>query len=101
MQKYDETLDVFFISGHYHNGLNANSITNDGTVYFIDTPFYGGPGTGFHVELYDNEIIFRARDFTQGKWVSEYDRTIELIGGSCKQYIKNPCHLCGASSYGK
>ncbi len=89
MQKYDGVLDIFYISGHYHNGFSANSITNSGTVYFVDTPTfgktnsgdYGKIGTGFHVELYEDEIIFRARDFMEGLWVSEYDRTIELIAG--------------------
>ena len=89
MQKYSGVLDIFYISGHYHNGFSANSITNNGTVYFVDTPAYGKTnsgaygkiGTGFQVELYEDEIIFRARDFMDGLWVSEYDRTIELISG--------------------
>ena len=89
MQKYSGLLDIFYINGHYHNGFSANSITNNGTVYFVDTPAfgktnsgdYGKIGTGFQVELYDDEIIFRARDFMDGLWVSEYDRTIELISG--------------------
>jgi hypothetical protein len=87
MQSYDGLLDIFYISGHYHDGLSANSITNNGTVYFVDTPSFGKmnsgdyskTGTGFHVELYDDGILFRARNFTEGKWVSEYDSTIDLI----------------------
>lgn len=90
MQKYNGILDVFFISGHYHDGFSANSITNDGTLYFVDTPSFGKTnsgdysktGTGFHAELYEDIIIFRARDFTKGTWVTQYDRTIELIDDS-------------------
>ncbi len=87
MHKYNGMLDIFFITGHYHNGFSMNSITNDGTLYFVDTPAfgktnsgdYGKTGTGFHVELYKDKIVFRARDFTGGKWVPQYDRNIDLI----------------------
>lgn len=90
MQKYNGLLDMFFITGHYHDGFSANSITNDGTLYFVDIPAfgktnsgdYGKTGTGFHAELYEDKIIFRARDFTEGTWVAQYDRTIELIDDS-------------------
>ena len=87
LRKYDGVLDIFFLCGHYHDGFSASSITNEGTVYTVNTPAFGKSnsgdypqtGTGFHVELYDNQIIFRCRDFAAGKWLSEYDRTISLM----------------------
>jgi len=90
LQKYNGLLDIFFITGHYHDGFSANSITNDGTIYFVDTPCFGKSqscgynkiGTGFQAELYDGKIIFRARDFVDGVWVPEFDRTINLIDHS-------------------
>lgn len=87
LQKYKGLADIFFISGHKHNGFSADTITNDGTLYFVDMPTFGKvpdgdynkPGSGFQVELYENEIIFRARNFADGVWVPEFDRTIDLI----------------------
>ena len=87
LQKYNGMLDIFFITGHFHDGFNPNSITNDGTIYFVDTPCFGKSqsfgynqiGTGFQAELYENQIIFRARNFVSGEWVPEFDRTIGLI----------------------
>lgn len=89
MKKYDGILDVFFITGHWHTPFGENNITNDGTLYFVAMPSYGKgnsggygkTGTGFQAELYEDEIVFRARDFTGGIWVPEYDTTINLISG--------------------
>lgn len=88
MQKYSGVLDIFFICGHHHRGFNANSIKNQGTVYYVDIPSYGKTpgsgynegGTGFQVELYEDEIIFRARNFVNGEWLTDFDRTITLMG---------------------
>jgi 3',5'-cyclic AMP phosphodiesterase CpdA len=85
--KYSGVLDVFFISGHHHHGFSANTIKNEGTVYYVDMPSYGkapgsgynGLGSGFQVELYENEVIFRARNFVKGEWLTDYDRTITLL----------------------
>jgi 3',5'-cyclic AMP phosphodiesterase CpdA len=87
MQKYSDIINIFFITGHYHTPFNKNTITNNGTVYYVDMPSFGktvradypNAGAGFQVELYEDEIIFRARDYVNGKWLSEYDRTIDLI----------------------
>jgi hypothetical protein len=88
MQKYDGMLDIFFLTGHYHSSLDVNTITNEGTVFYVSMPSYGKTpkgsgyletGSGFQVELYGDKIIFRARDFSRGDWLSEYDRTIELV----------------------
>lgn len=87
LQKYNGLLDIFFISGHLHSGLGTYGITNDGTVYFVDMPSYGfvpnrgyrKAGTGYQVELYSGEILFRARNFSTGEWLSDYDKTITLI----------------------
>ncbi len=87
LQKYNGAADIFFITGHKHNGFSADTITNDGTLYFVDMPAFGKEpdgeykktGSGFQVELYEDEIIFRARCFARGEWESKYDRTIDLI----------------------
>lgn len=90
LQKYNGAADIFFISGHKHNGFSADTITNDGTLYFVDMPTFGKvpdytnreAGSGFQVELYADEIIFRARNFAGGEWIEGCDRTIELTSAS-------------------
>ena len=87
LQKYNGLLDIFFISGHYHHGFSDSSIASDNTIYYVDMPSFGkapssgyqNVGSGYQVELYENQIIFRARDFAKGEWLSEYERTIDLI----------------------
>lgn len=86
MKKYDGRLDIFFLTGHYHTPFGSGSIVTDGSVTFVALPCYGkgtasGPGktgTGYCVEAYDGEVLFRARDFTGGRWLPEYDRAVAL-----------------------
>ncbi|HZK39599.1 MAG TPA: metallophosphoesterase [Clostridia bacterium] len=88
LQKYNGLADVFFIAGHMHDGFSPNTIKRNGSLYFVDLPAYGKksdgeyptPGSGFLVELYEGEIVFRARNFIQGEWKSECDWTIALAG---------------------
>ena len=37
------------------------------------------PGTGYNVEVYDDEVIFRARNYIFGIWLPKYDYTIALV----------------------
>ncbi|MBR4767319.1 MAG: metallophosphoesterase [Clostridia bacterium] len=87
--------NVFYISGHIHEGFSTE---DDGTVYasiekydgytLINVPCYmysdflrGGNflnGTGYVVEVYENEVLFRARNFISGIWQPKYDTAIEL-----------------------
>lgn len=92
MQKYD---NVFFISGHLHYGFaNENtsklykyqSIEKVGNIISINLPSLmyftlNGKvvnGTGFVFEVYDNEVVIRARNYITGVWFDEYSQTIEL-----------------------
>lgn len=86
MKKYDGKLDIFFMTGHWHTPFGAGSVVTDGSVTFVALPCYGkgtqsGPGktgTGYCVEVYDSKVLFRARDFTGGVWVPEYDTAVTL-----------------------
>jgi len=86
LYRYDGLADIFFISGHYHEGFGPGSVTEDGTLTFVSTPAfgksssgdYGKTGTGFHAEVYACSVVFRARDYTGGVWVPQYDRTVIL-----------------------
>lgn len=86
LQEYNGAADIFFITGHKHRGFSANTIKSDGTLHFVDLPSYGKKpggeynktGSGYQVELYEERIVFRARNFSRGEWLSEYDWTIGL-----------------------
>lgn len=93
LKKYD---NVFFISGHIHSGFsNADmeaesgyqSIESDGSFHSVNLPRvnavskrgYFMIGTGYNVEVYENEVVFRARNYMTGTWCPEFDYTIELV----------------------
>ncbi len=80
--------NVFFFSGHRHNSVDKEGITNSDSLYFVDVPVFGGyplygseviePGVGYQVEAYENKVVFRARSYITGEWLEEYGRTVEL-----------------------
>ena len=71
--------NVFFLNGHLHDGVYENSLEvldEEKGVYSINLPAYGKendygsflqPGLGTYFEVYDDEIVFTARDFRAGK----------------------------------
>ena len=87
--------NVFYISGHIHAGFSTE---DDSTVYssverydgytLINSPCYMYPdfrrggnllnGTGYVVEVYENEVVLRARNFISGIWQPKYDEIVEL-----------------------
>ena len=87
--------NVFYISGHIHAGFSKgegktvySSVEKYDGYTLVNTPSYmysdflrGGNflnGTGYVVEVYENEVIFRARNFISGIWQPRYDETVEL-----------------------
>lgn len=102
-EKSDEILaiikqykNVFYISGHIHAGF-ANedsrravytSVEQHDGYTLINLPSYmyadftrGGflsNGTGYVFEIYENEVMIRARNFATGRWVPKYDVTVPL-----------------------
>lgn len=85
MNKYN---NVFLITGHLHMGFSEEwSIHPIGNFWGINLPGigpdnadggYNESGTGYIMEVYDNEVKFVARDFNLGKYIPEYDVTIPL-----------------------
>ncbi|MGN1419447.1 MAG: metallophosphoesterase family protein [Acutalibacteraceae bacterium] len=95
--------NVFFISGHLHEGLRGeawstivghSSIETIGNVHYINLPSYmffntegytnfeGGylpDGYGYIIEIYDDCVAFRARNIALGHWMPNFDKTIELV----------------------
>ena len=87
--------NVFFITGHLHNGfVNDNqedvygyvSVESYGSLHSINLPCYMYPGirgrvangTGYNIEVYDDEVLIRARSFTAGIWYTDYDVAIPI-----------------------
>ena len=79
--------NVFFITGHIHTGLGKYTYEKLGDSHLICLPSvsvanfggeYNSNGTGFVAEVYDNEVIFRARNFSNGKWIPEHDIVISI-----------------------
>ena len=93
LKKYD---NVFYINGHIHAGFSNEaeeskygyqSIESDGSFHSINLPRVNTTqnvgnsmiGTGYHVEVYENEVVFRARNYMTSTWIPRYDYTIALV----------------------
>lgn len=87
--------NIFFISGHIHNGLGDKftqelygykSVESYGSLHSINMPTYMymypqgqvGLGNGFQFEVYADRVVVRARNFATGIWFAAYDYTIYL-----------------------
>ena len=93
MEKYD---NVFYISGHMHAGIKSNAVdekyniscveTVNGVTY-INLPTYGlvnsfgDPvfGTGMQLEVYDDQVVIRPRNFITNAWYTNSVYTIDLV----------------------
>lgn len=84
LNRYD---NVILITGHLHTGFGENSYEKVGNIHSVNVPGAGKNNadgdycefaTGYAVEVYDNEVIFRARDFGKGIYLPEYDITIPV-----------------------
>ena len=82
--------NVVFITGHLHTGFGRYTYEKLDGLNMVNLPSlciknkdcdYAGPGIGYIVEVYESEILFRARDFAKGKWVKNFDFSIPLDGG--------------------
>lgn len=88
--------NVFLISGHLHNGFvndrQANvygytSVESYGSLHSINLPsfMYMGirgrvfNGLGYSIEVYEDEVLLRARSFTSGIWYTDYDVSIPIV----------------------
>lgn len=88
--------NVFFISGHIHGGFSNSddgnefvSIEEKDGVHLINTPCFEYPdvvrggnitnGTGYVFEVYDDQVMIRARNFATSTWCTRYDVTIDLV----------------------
>lgn len=88
--------NVFLISGHIHNGLvneerselyGYTSVESYGSLHSVNLPSFMFPtsrgnfmnGSGYSIEVYEKEVVIRARNFISGTWLPDYDVTIPLV----------------------
>lgn len=83
LEKYK---NVFFINGHLHGGVFEKTfevLNEENGVYSLSIPAYRKEnnfgmrdlGVGYFAEVYDDEVIFTARNFVEGKIVDcEYSK---------------------------
>lgn len=93
LEKYE---NVFFISGHVHTGINGplvetvfgfSCVETINGVNYINLPTYmivnryGVPwgGMGFQMEVYEDEVLFRARNYATAKWYPVYDHSVPVV----------------------
>lgn len=82
ISKYE---NVFFLTGHLHTGFGKftyQTIDEKNNVQGVNVPsvginnkdgVYNNPGTGLLVEVTDSQVIFYARDFANGKFLTTED----------------------------
>ncbi|MCQ2471035.1 MAG: metallophosphoesterase [Clostridia bacterium] len=92
LEKYD---NVFYVSGHMHAGIKSNavdekyglaSVEKVNGVTYISLPTYGivnifgNPFScnGMQLEVYDDEVIIRPRNFVTNKWFTNSVYHIDL-----------------------
>ena len=77
MSKYE---NVVLVTGHLHSGFGPDNYNNVDGIHAVNVPSltienkdgtYNKSGLGYIVEVYEDEIIFRARDMAKGTWVAE------------------------------
>lgn len=100
LEKYN---NVFYFSGHIHAGLRGElsnkifghqSVETINGVHYINLPSFmfpntrslktgnGGnilPGCGYIAEVYENDVVLRARNYPLGFYMPVYEKTIDLV----------------------
>lgn len=71
LQKYDNLL---YVHGHYHDDLDAENFYQWDNIDCINLPRITEtteyePGDGIVVEVYEDEVVVRGRDFIKGEWI--------------------------------
>lgn len=79
--------NIVLITGHLHTGFGKYSYQKVGNIHCVNLPsvgvdnsdgYYNENGLGYMVEVLGNRVVFRARNFNKGEYVSDYDITIYL-----------------------
>ncbi len=87
--RHAENGNVFFLTGHLHAGFSQYSYQNIDGLHSVNVPAIsienkdgeeGGNGAGltYIVEVYDDEVLFRARNCKTGEWLSKWDVSVPV-----------------------
>ncbi len=74
----DDYDNLLYIYGHTHDELGADNFRNEGGIDTINLPRSTEivdyePGDGIVVEVYEDEILVRGRDFITGEWIDSLE----------------------------
>ncbi len=86
MNRYE---NIFLITGHLHQGFGIGTYELVDNIHSINLPSItienkdgddagNISGIGYMVEVYDDEVLFRARNFAKGEYMPAYDLSIEI-----------------------
>lgn len=79
--------NVFFITGHLHTGIGQYTYEKIDNFHSINLPSLtinnkdgdcNDNGIGFIMEVYNNHVLFRARNFAKGIYLPDYDIDIPV-----------------------
>ena len=88
--------DVFYFCGHLHSSfgmVEPVEVVSEGVGSFIEMNLpaikgasraYANVPASWLMYVYADEIVLRARDFTTGEWLPEYDTVLPLSTSSCQ-----------------
>ncbi|MBQ8782451.1 MAG: metallophosphoesterase [Clostridia bacterium] len=87
MNRYD---NIILITGHLHQGFGVGTYDLVGKIHSVNLPSItidnkdgddagNIPGIGYMVEVYEDEVLFRARNFAKGEYMPTYDISIDVL----------------------
>ncbi len=103
--------NIIFLNGHNHEAYASGAVRpasinfEDGTptgAYQVNAPILASKSIirgyewagGYYINIYDDRVVFRARDFENQRWLRDYDVTVPL-----KAATKTPVVTAGGVYY--
>ncbi len=78
--------NVFLITGHLHSGFASYTYEEIDGIHGVNLPSltiadggYDHTGTGIVMEVYEDSVLFRARDFSQGTYLPQFDMEYKIV----------------------
>lgn len=78
--------NVFLITGHLHSGFASYTYEEIDGIHGVNLPSltiaddgYEHTGTGIVMEVYEDTVLFRARDFSQGTYLPQFDMEYKIV----------------------
>ena len=72
--------NLLYIFGHTHWAINDTwTIYEEYGIQSINLPRCIDDGIGLHIEVYEDEVVVRIRDYYDDLWVDGYEKTYDII----------------------